>query len=90
MTNDERRLKAKELIECLGMWNISLDDSRRIVSIMEARLAIITVMPNPLAGTNLRPVKEGETGMSQEELRQRIFHEPMDKDDEQLPLKGLN
>lgn len=83
MTNDERRNKAIEIIEVMGMWGIGLDDCKRIVKAMEAKLAVITIMPNPLSGTGLRPVKQFEKGLSESQVRQRIFHEPIEKETEQ-------
>lgn len=75
MTNEERKNKANELIGCLGMWGISLDDSKAIVYTMKMQLAKLKVMPNPLAGTGIVPI----TDESQEQNalnRSRIFHEP--------------
>ena len=75
MNDKQIREKAKELIECMGMWNIRLGDCRKICDEMLRQSILLKEMPNPLAGTGLKAL----TGNDEDKadlIRQRIFHEP--------------
>ena len=80
MNIKEIHIKARELIECLGMWNIGIDDALEIAHAMKIQLRDLSIMPNPLAGTGLKAIQDIDPTKNSVKRarikRARIFHEP--------------
>lgn len=75
MNNKEIKGKARELLECLGMWGIPIEDARKICKEMLSQSLVLKETPNPLAGTGLKALT-GDDDDRANLIRSRIFHEP--------------